>query len=309
MRVGRKIGIPHRFTLEAKVKRLETARCGAPLADVLQQVGVLFLEIAITKVNQQRRVRLAPGISRCARGCRLQTGNRRAQIVRIGEIHFADLARGAGAGRFGLLHESSIKLHATLAISRGHVCADPGDNRKIEIARERAFEDDAVGINQDHVRALPQKRNGSPLGDFNFDLVGKGAAYRGLLDPGNGLNLPPARIERNAQDAPIAVHSKDPADGGERYVSQLLSTVRGNLNLIGMDQGHFRRSQQKVADKISDTGGRETHSGPKCDARVRLPGFPAKLAPLDLERLLATKILRLLLSEDFLGENVRVYGS
>ena len=81
-----------------------------------------------------------------------------------------------------------------------------------------------------------------------------------------------------------------------------------NFNLLGMDQRCFRRSQQKVREKICSGGAGNGNRCPKSNAEIGLPGFPAELAPLDLDRLLPAKILRLFVRQDFLWVGVRADG-
>src|ERR1700679_3376466 len=75
-----------------------------------------------------------------------------------------------------------------------------------------------------------------------------------------------------------------------------------------MSQRHLRRRQQKMPASICHTGASDSQAYTKRDAQIRLPGFSAELAALDLQRLLPAKILRLFVGQDFLGISVRVHG-
>jgi len=52
----------------------------------------------------------------------------------------------------------------------------------------------------------------------------------------------------------------------------------------------------------------EAEGRPGRRAQVRFPGLPAEFPPFDLDRLLAPKILRFLIRNDFLRINVGVDG-
>jgi hypothetical protein len=73
-----------------------------------------------------------------------------------------------------------------------------------------------------------------------------------------------------------------------------------------MDKRHFARCEQKLSADVRAADSGDAGGGPQRDAEVRLPGFSAKLAPPDLERLLPPKILRLFVSQDFLGIGFRL---
>ena len=78
------------------------------------------------------------------------------------------------------------------------------------------------------------------------------------------------------------------------------------LNLIGVDQLHLARGKQKRPANVSAADARKPGSGPKRHAKVRLPCFSTELATLNFERLLPPEILRLFVSQDFLGVSFRL---
>src|SRR4029077_7563948 len=85
---GRRIRIADRFILEAQIERFEAAGCGTPLTDVLDQVRILRLKVAIAEVDEQRRIRLGRGSAARTRGAgearrvaALESGNERAKII------------------------------------------------------------------------------------------------------------------------------------------------------------------------------------------------------------------------------------
>jgi hypothetical protein len=52
----------------------------------------------------------------------------------------------------------------------------------------------------------------------------------------------------------------------------------------------------------------QAESGPSGDTEIALPSLPTELAPLDLDRPLPAKILRLFIRENFLGIDTGVDG-
>src|ERR1700683_1913802 len=75
-----------------------------------------------------------------------------------------------------------------------------------------------------------------------------------------------------------------------------------------MNQRHSRRREQKMPAGICHARTRDSNAHSDRDAQIRLPGLPAKLSPLNLQRLLPAKILRLFVGQEFLGIRVRVHG-
>jgi hypothetical protein len=76
-----------------------------------------------------------------------------------------------------------------------------------------------------------------------------------------------------------------------------------------MNQRHFTRGKQEIAADVSRADAGDARGGPERDAKIRLPSFLAELAPPDFQRLLAAKILRLLVGQDFLGISLRLDDS
>ena len=173
----------------------------------------------------------------------------------------------------------------------------------MKIAFQRARKNHAVGVDEFHLIAGAEESDGRAFGDVDFDGIGQRAAHDGLFDPGERFDLAPAGVERDAQDAVVAV-------GAENFAHAIGGDVVGfgNLHLVGMNQGHGRRGKQKMADQVGCGGDGEADAGPKADAGVAFPGFLSEFAPLDFERLLAAQILRLFVSQDFLGIRFGVHG-
>jgi hypothetical protein len=73
-----------------------------------------------------------------------------------------------------------------------------------------------------------------------------------------------------------------------------------------MNQFHFASGKQKLPADVRASRSGYAGSGPQRDAKPRLPGLPAELPPLDLERFLPPEILGLFVSQDFLGISFRL---
>ncbi len=84
--------------------------------------------------------------------------------------------------------------------------------------------------------------------------------------------------------------------------------VAGQNNLLGMNERHFRRSQQKMANLVSRERAGRRRDNPYGHAQIRAPRLPAEFPPLDLQRLLPPQILRLFVRQNFLRIGVRVHG-
>ena len=63
-----------------------------------------------------------------------------------------------------------------------------------------------------------------------------------------------------------------------------------------------------MAEQVGNTGNAESDDADDGPSGVGLPGFLAEFAPLDFERLLAAKILRLFVGQHFLRIRVDVRG-
>jgi hypothetical protein len=161
-----------------------------------------------------------------------------------------------------------------------------------------------VNIDERKAAALAQESDRRPLGNVHLQSVRQRAANGGLRDPWNCFELPTTLFERNAQHALITINRKNFQHGSGFDVM-----IAGNVNLIGMNKSHLARREQKLAADIGAADARDAGRGPQRDAEIRLPGFPAKLAAPDFERFLPPKILRLFVSQDFLGISFRLDDS
>src|SRR5437660_698187 len=137
-----------------------------------------------------------------------QSAHDHAQIFGNRQVDFADILRRAAARQLDGLHEFLIELHALFALLARQVFRNAGDNRKLEVGILRTIENHAMGIDERHFIAIARKRDGSAFGELDANAIGENALHGRGLDPGNLLELAPAGIERNRQEAAIAVLHK-----------------------------------------------------------------------------------------------------
>jgi hypothetical protein len=109
--------------------------------------------------------------------------------VIVGKIDFANPVNGIGAHRFNLLRETGEKLHPHFAAVERHAVSDSRYHGKMEIPADGPLQNHATRVNQGHVTALAQKRDGSPLRNFNGEPVRQYAPHSCALDPRECLDL------------------------------------------------------------------------------------------------------------------------
>src|ERR1700722_11107950 len=235
----RAIRIHHRFSVETQINGFDAASFGAPVTIVLQHGVKAILEIAVAEMHDDRGIRFGPLIIRRAveGAATLQIGNGGAQIFGLGQVHFAHFFHRPSAGLFRTDGKAGEKLHAFFAIIERHGSVQSGDHRTMKVALRGARQDHAVDVDEFHLIAGAEKSDRRAFGNVDFDGIGQRAAYHRLLHPGQRFDLPAALVEVDTQHAVVAVHAENFPDAiGSDVVSV------GNLNLVGMNQGHgFRR--------------------------------------------------------------------
>src|SRR5277367_2752249 len=234
LRDQRAIRIHDGFAVETQIHGFDAAGFGPPFADIVEHGEEFVFEIAVAEMDDDGRVGLSGPliVSGAVQGtATLQVGNGGAQIFRFGQVDFADFFHGAGARSFRADSETGKKFHAFFAIFERHAQVHSGDDRKMKIAFQRARKDHAVGVDEFHLIAGAEESDGRAFGDVDFDGVGQRAANDGLFDPGERFDLAPAGVERDAQDAVVAV-------AAENFAHAIGGDVVGfgNLHLVGMNQ-------------------------------------------------------------------------
>src|SRR6202453_766351 len=201
----RSVRIHDCFPVEAQIHRFYAPCFRAPLSEVIQQGLILCFEIVVAKMHENKRICLLPAGSTFA----IQTGDRGAQVTHVRKVHFAYLFHRSGPRGFHLLSESGKELHAPLALVRRHILADAGDHRKMKTRLQRPFKNNAMNIHERQIASLPKKRDGNPLRDFYFDLIGQCSPNGGLRHPRNCFELAPPFSKRNAQNATALIGFKN----------------------------------------------------------------------------------------------------
>jgi hypothetical protein len=178
----------------------------------------------------------------------------------------------------------------------------------MKISRDWPLENHSMRVDERQVAALPQKRDRRSLAELHLNRVRQRAANRGVFDPRNRFELAPPLIDGNAKDAFSTVGGENFQHRCARDVVQRLAIAAGNDDLLGVDQRHFRRRNEEVCGVEGDPNAGDAGATPKRDPKIRLPCAAAELAPLDFQRFLPTKILRLLVRQDLLRVRVDLDG-
>jgi hypothetical protein len=212
--------------------------------------------------------------------------------MRVREINLAHLIGRLRLNRGDLLHKLREELHPLFAIFERHLLRDTGDDREVKIAFERAFEDYAVRIDERKLGSFAQKGDRRALGDLDFDSIGQRTAHAGVLNPGEHFYLATSLINRDSKKALAAIGNKDLAHALRANV-----VIAFYADLVGMKQSHSTRCEQEAAAFIRRRRASETDSGPGRHAQIRFPGLPAELSPLNFDRFLPAKVLRLFIRD------------
>src|SRR5208337_5074674 len=251
---------------------------GLPLREVIHQHAVLAGEIALAEMHGDRLSGIAGA----------KPGKHGAQIARIAEVQFADALRRAHTHQLNILKEFLVRLHALFAFIARHAFRKSGNDREAEVLALRPIEQHAMRIHEDQLGAIAEKGNGRALGDLDAQVIWQDALHAGFLHPGELLNLRAALIQRNAQDAAVAVVDEKLENLLARH-----DVVAGNCDLVGLQQEHLRRVQ-RIAHRVNRGGyGKRADYQPKKDAAIERPGPAAEFLAANLHRLLAAQITRL----------------
>ena len=194
-------------------------------------------------------------------------GHKRAHILRLGDIHFAELLRDfgrttegmrAGFGRCGWRavefgHKFFVKLHAVGTGLRRVAGVDADDDgKRVVPGREhgrRHGEDDAVRVDQADRAAFAHEGSGHALHDGDPQLVGQQAHDGGALHPRELLQFGTPRGKRNSEKIVAEVGTKDAEQVG---VGDL--AVAEDLDRRGAIDAKTRVVQEKAADQQEGRG-------------------------------------------------------
>ena len=86
-----------------------------------------------------------------------------------------------------------------------------------------------MAVDQSQFIAIARKSDGCALAELDVNAIRENTVDGCGLDPGDLLELVAARVERNAQDAAIAVFIEGLQDGFARN-----DVIAGQLDLLGL---------------------------------------------------------------------------
>src|SRR5579859_1804171 len=224
-----------------------------------------------------------------------EPGQDSTQILGDREVHFAYGLRRATAHELDTFHKFLKQLHALFALVARHIVGNAGDDGKLIVRILRAVEDYTMRINQLDLVAITREGDRRALREFDAKTIRKNPVYGGGLDPGNLLELGASLVERNLQDAAIAVLRERSQHG---FVSD--HVIPGYFNLLGLEQQHGRRIQKKLRTVIRPGDDRTARYRENQDAAIERPAATAEFLAANLDGLLATEVARL-----FVGNQLR----
>src|SRR5690349_18190120 len=218
-----------------------------------------------------------------------------AQVFGDREVHFADGLRRSAADKFDILHELLKQLHALFALIARHVVGNASDDGKLKIHVLRAVQDYTVGINQLDLVAIAREGDWRALREFDANAIRKNPMDGRGLDPGNLLELSAALVERDLQDAMVAVLREWPQHS---FASD--HVVAGQFDLLGLEQQHGRRIKKKLGSVIRCRPEDRSCRGEDKNPAVESPAAATEFFAANLNGLLAAQVARF-----FLGNKLR----
>src|SRR5712664_68178 len=265
-----------------QIDGVDAAIAGLPLREIFDDHAVFAGEVARSEMNRERLSIVGAG----------NPGHHRAQILRVGEVHFAGAIRRAGAHQVDVIHELLVRLHALAAFLARHIFREAGDYWKLQIFAVRAVENHAVGIDESKFGAVAEEGDGRALGQVHAKASGENALHGGRLDPGNFFERAAPGVQRNTQNAAAAVVHK--------LLQHRLAAddvVAVDLNLLWLDEQHLLPIEQEAASRPCGGQARDSHNSQNQDAPVKRPAPPAEFLAANFHRLLTPEIARLIIAQ------------
>src|SRR4029077_13122875 len=106
-----RIRVQHHLLRVLQIDGVDAAIAGLPLREIFDDHAVFAGEVAGSEMNRERLSIAGAG----------NPGHHRAQILGVGEVHFADRVGRAGTHQVDGLHEFFIRLHALAAFFARHI--------------------------------------------------------------------------------------------------------------------------------------------------------------------------------------------
>src|SRR5579885_443685 len=296
------IRVNHDLTRILEIDRLNASRIRLPLQKIVGQHAEFSGEIRLAKMNRH--------------GLRVvqarEAGHHHAQVLGIAQIDFADFLRRMHANatllfrtrckadKIDVLQKLLVHLHARFPLLARQSFGNTGDDGEPQILGVGPVPNYAVGINQFELIAGFEKGDWSAFDDIHPNAVGQDALDGGGLDPGKLFDFGAALIERDAEDAAVAVARELLQNSVARD-----DVVAGDFNLIRLDEQDLGRIEEETPRDGGDAGARDARDAPDEHTAVKRPGAAAEFFAADLEGLLAAQVARLVVGDKLGAINFR----
>src|SRR5271154_1431395 len=283
-----------------QIHRAHAPGIGLPLRKIFHQHAVFTGKLSAAEMHGDCLGVGRIGNSRHGIGTATQPGDDRAQIFRIGQFDFADAVGITRALQIDVLNKFLIDLHALFPLFTRQIFADAGDDGKMQIFALGTIQDDALRIHEREFVANFEECDRRALGQFHAQAIGQNALHGGGFHPRQLLEFAAPRVQRDAQDAVVAVAEKRLQHRFARH-----NVIAGQLDLFFVKQKHFRRVQQKIHAGPRGADAHNAQHAVSHHALVQRPVAPAKFFAPNFQRLLAAQVARF-----FVGDQLRtiVFG-
>src|SRR5215467_1686342 len=284
-RARARFGIHDHLPRVLQINRLHAPRVGLPLRKIVDEHFELAGKIAGSEMD-------GDGLRVSGAG---ETSEDHAQVLGNRKVHFANGLRRAATHELDVLHKFLKQLHALFPLIASKAFRNACYDRELVIRVLGAVEDNAVGVNQLHFVAVAREGDGRAFRQFDANAIGKNAVHGRGFDPGNLLELAAAKVERNLQDAAIAVLREWPQHGFARD-----DVIARQLDLLGLEKQHRRRIENELCSVVRacDYGG--ARGGETENATVERPAAAAEFFAANFDGFLAAQVARL-----FFGNQLR----
>ena len=203
LRPGRLLAhLEHYLALVAKIDRGEARILRLPFGKVLLVVVPAVEEVRVAEVKQQ--LVAVPSDN---------GGHERLDVLRIGDVNFAQLAGELLVGGVDLGDEMAVYLHARGPRGWRVVGSDSGDDgERIVLGGHRLrghAQSDSVAVGEADIAAVANEGDRRALADGEAELVGKQAHDGRRRDPGQVLEFGAALGERDEENVAAHIAAED----------------------------------------------------------------------------------------------------
>ena len=142
----------------------------------------------------------------------------------------------------------------------------------------RHREQNAVCVHESDLLAVPCKCHRLPFYDCDANLIGQHAHHRGVLDPGNLLQFPPARAQWNKKDVAANVFTEDRHEIAAAHLRESCG-----LNIVGACDTEARIAFEKMRERKVCRSKSPKHSGHSAQEN-HAPHLRCRTPPRSLRR-------------------------